>query len=141
MSDPTSTRASRVLVVDEDPACRLVVQELLRDDGYVTIMCERTVDAPAAAKCQCADIIVFDLVIGREDTDFRTLERLTKDPATAGIPVIATSTNAGLLEEYAETFQRRQHQMILKPYHLDELLDSIKATDRSTISSGTQSKP
>jgi hypothetical protein len=31
--------------------------------------------------------------------------------------------------------------MILKPYHLDELLDSIKATDRSTISSGTQSKP
>ena len=115
-----------VFVVNGAPEFLNLARKLLQDEAYnvtTTNYVPETFDLVAAA---APDLLVVDLVVGRR-AGWDLLERLRAGAATRGLPVLVTSTNRALLDRaQAEAARYGEHQVIVKPYDLEELLDAIK---------------
>jgi CheY-like chemotaxis protein len=112
-----------VLVVDDEPACRLLVQVVLEQAGY-SVAC--AADGQEALDClrqgDPPGLIILDLgmpvVSGRE---FR--RRQQAEPALAGIPVLLLSGEHDLAE-VATSLGVAGH--CPKPLPLDGLLEAVR---------------
>jgi len=79
-----------VLIVDDDPDARAVLDRTLSDDGYRVVTADRAEAAFAIAQVLPLDIIVLDLMMPDED-GASLLKRLRSAPATRHIPVVVVS--------------------------------------------------
>lgn len=81
----------RVLVIDDDPVARYVIQKHLADDEYEVLEAEDAAEGIARARRDKPDVIFLDFVLGK-DTAFEVLDELKVNPATRGIPVIIATS-------------------------------------------------
>lgn len=110
-----------VLVVDDDPAIRELLTDLLRAEGYRVIEAVNGAEAVDAARGFLPAVVLIDLMMpvmsGAEATHI-----LKSDPSTAGIPVLAMSAGRNLsavvLDIPADGF-------VPKPFDLTELVSTI----------------
>lgn len=113
-----------VLVVDDDPAIREVIAELLEDEGYVVAIAADGEEALAILQGQAAPpcLILLDLMMPRMNGwEFREAQRL--DPSLAPIPVITISAHADLLSG-GTRLDAAGH--LPKPLDIDRLLATIR---------------
>ena len=115
-----------VFVVNGAPEFLGLVRALLQAEAYnvtTTNYLPETFDLIAEA---APDLLVVDLVVGQQ-AGWDLLERLHAEAVTRGLPVVVTSTDRQLLDR-AQTDAARYgaHQVIVKPYDLEELLDAIQ---------------
>lgn len=86
--------ASRVLLVDDDPQCRLAVKSFLEEDGFqVTEACDG-VEALQRVEEEIPDLIVLDVVMPKLD-GWGTLRALGSKEATAHIPILMLTVVGG----------------------------------------------
>ncbi|HET9732390.1 MAG TPA: response regulator [Acidimicrobiales bacterium] len=112
-----------VLVVDDDPVIRKLLQVNFEMEGYSVALAGDGVEALELVAATPPDLVVCDVMMPRMD-GITTVTRLKQDPATASIPVILLSAKAqdgdvraGLAagaEDYAT-----------KPFDPLELLDRV----------------
>jgi CheY-like chemotaxis protein len=108
---------TQILIVDDDAGSRDALTNVLQDEGFSVA----AVDSGEAAlnylrSASPPQLIVLDLVMpGMEGWDFRHEQR--RDPALAGIPVIAVSA-VGKLVDVTESFR--------KPLDYDEFLRAVE---------------
>jgi CheY-like chemotaxis protein/two-component sensor histidine kinase len=81
----------RILVIDDDPVARYVIQKHLADDRYEVIEAADATEGLEKARGQAPDVIFLDFVLGHE-TAFEVLDELKLDPATRAIPVIIATS-------------------------------------------------
>jgi DNA-binding response OmpR family regulator len=101
------------------------VRELLQEERYnvtTTNYVPNTYDQIAALD---PDLLIMDLAVGSE-LGWELLERLHREAATQGIPVILVSTDPALLTRAGELPHFGQHRSIIKPFELDELLSAVE---------------
>ncbi|MGA9828167.1 MAG: response regulator, partial [Rhodanobacteraceae bacterium] len=53
--------AARVLIVDDEPAIRQTVKEILEDEGYVVVVAESAEAAREARREQRPDVVLLDI--------------------------------------------------------------------------------
>jgi DNA-binding response OmpR family regulator len=112
---------SSVLIVDDDPAIRGMLVELLSDEGYDTFVAGDGHTAVEIATNQSPDVILMDLMLPIMDGASAT--RLIKaNPKTAGIRVIAMSAGANL-RLLADNLPA--DGVVGKPFDLDALLADV----------------
>ena len=109
---------STILVLDDDPDIRAVIQRYLGEAGYQVMMAE---SAEAATECvaqQRPDLVIADINLpGASGVDF--VASLRRDPAARRVPVIYLTA----LEENTELAVRTLgYPLLAKPVRRGDLL-------------------
>lgn len=92
--------AKRILILDDDPALRLLMTRLLEQAGHVVEVQASGFDAENLAAEFAPDLIVSDLMMpGRSGLEL--CRALKANPATQAIPVILVSARYQLIDQEA----------------------------------------
>ena len=87
-------RSGRILYIEDNPVNVLLVEELIRSVGGLTLVSEVTgTDGVAKARAMRPDLVLVDLQLPDFD-GYEVLRRLRDDPATQTIRCVALSANA-----------------------------------------------
>ncbi|MBV9359527.1 MAG: response regulator, partial [Chloroflexi bacterium] len=79
----------RIAVVNDDTAFLDLMYDLLEDlEGYEVLICRESDEVYGFVKREQPDLVILDIVMGREEAGWRVLNLLTLDPATRPIPVL-----------------------------------------------------
>lgn len=113
--------AARVLIVDDDPAILSMLDELLTDESYETLLATDGHEAMSVARQEHPDLILMDLMLPVLD-GASAIRELKEDPATSSINIIAMSAGANL-RMYAD--QLPADSVIGKPFDLNTLLAGV----------------
>ncbi|MBN8453436.1 MAG: response regulator [Candidatus Accumulibacter sp.] len=115
----------KILVVDDSPTERYVLNELLTSNGYQVITAENGEEGIAKARSELPDLILMDVVMPGLN-GYQATRTLTRDPATRSIPVIVCTTKG---QETDKIWGLRQgaHDYMVKPVNGQELLAKIAA--------------
>jgi twitching motility two-component system response regulator PilH len=115
----------KILVVDDSPTERYVLNELLTSNGFQVITAENGEEGVAKARSELPDLILMDVVMPGLN-GYQATRTLTRDPATRSIPVIVCTTKG---QETDRIWGLRQgaHDYMVKPVNGQELLAKIAA--------------
>jgi two-component system sensor histidine kinase/response regulator len=87
------TIPGRVLVVDDNDANRLLLQELLEQEGHQVLLAANGVEALESAAIDRPDLMLLDVNMPRMD-GLEVCRRLRADPATRALPIILVTALA-----------------------------------------------
>lgn len=83
---PTISPAS-VLIVDDDPRNRKLIETLLRVDGFEVTSADSGAAALAAVSAALPDLVLLDLMMPDMD-GFEVVRRLKADPVANRVPIV-----------------------------------------------------
>ena len=115
----------KVLVVDDSPTDQHLLTQLLEKHGYTVVTANNGEEGVRKAKSEKPDLVLMDIVMPGMN-GFQATRSISKDPATATIPVIVCSSKD---QETDKAWGLRQgaKDYIVKPVTESELLEKIKA--------------
>ena len=118
-----SARAPYILVVDDEPDIRNLLQEILVDEGYEVDIAEDGNHARQAHRARRADLVLLD--IWMPDVDGITLLKEWREDSGLPMPVIMMSGH-GTVETAVEATRLGAYDFIEKPLSLAKLLLTIE---------------
>lgn len=110
---------ANILVVDDEPDIRQLVQEILQDEGYVVNMAGNAEEARQMKQCHQPDLILLD--IWMPDTDGITLLKEWRADESFISPVVMMSGH-GTIETAVEATKLGAYEFLEKPLSLARLL-------------------
>jgi two-component system NtrC family response regulator len=111
-----------ILVVDDEPNYRLIISELLKDEGYETFTAGSGEEAMKVVRETDLDLIITDMLM----PGMTGLELLTEAKIfNPDLPIIMI-TAFGEVEKAVAAMQAGAFNYLTKPFNNDELLVSIK---------------
>lgn len=115
---------SKVLVVEDSPAQRQMITELLKNSGLKVIVAVDGVEALENIAQSSPDLVILDIVMPRMN-GYEVCRRLKTDPKTKNVPVVICSSKG---EEFDRYWGMKQgaDAYISKPFQPKELLGTIK---------------
>ncbi|HET7260792.1 MAG TPA: response regulator [Casimicrobiaceae bacterium] len=117
----------RILVVDDSPTERHVLQDLLSRAGYEVVESDSGEDAIAKARALRPDLILMDVVMPGLN-GFQATRAISRDPETRAIPVIMCTSKS---QETDRIWGLRQgaRDYVVKPVVRAELLAKIQSLE------------
>ena len=123
---PAQASPARIAVIDDDAAFLELMQDLLgAGEGYEVVTSSQWVDSSAFVKASRPDLVILDLMMGRDQTGWAVLELLREDPSTCEIPIIICSAAAPALDQHADRLAHGPVAALAKPFDVDQLLGAI----------------
>ena len=116
--------AVRILVVEDDPNVRGLLQTLLEVEGYAVITASDGLDGLGQAAASSPELVLLDLVMP-DLGGARVLERLRDDPVLSQIPVIVVTGHEDALPDVRARLGF--DNVFLKPFAVGELLARVGA--------------
>ncbi len=123
MSEPRTHSAPYILVVDDEPDIRHLVQEILEDEGYEVSVAENGEAARIAHRQRRPDLVLLD--IWMPDLDGISLLKEWSEEGHLPMPVIMISGH-GTVETAVEATRLGAYDFIEKPLSLAKLLLTIE---------------
>lgn len=116
---------TRVLVVDDSPTETHVLKSMLEQHGYVVDVAEDGEGGLELARKNKPDVVLMDIVMPGVN-GFQATRKLSKDPETAGIPIVMISTKD---QDTDRIWAKRQGatDYITKPVTEEQLLEKVNA--------------
>ncbi|HEU5423369.1 MAG TPA: response regulator [Nitrolancea sp.] len=115
-----------IAVVNDDTAFLNMMNELLSDEGYRTVIWREGEGAYDLVCQHRPSLVILDIRMEHPGTGWHVLELLRLDPETASIPVIVCSADSRLLRAKQDRLQSLNCQTLEKPFDLDELLAMVR---------------
>jgi diguanylate cyclase (GGDEF)-like protein len=122
---PESARQGAILIIDDAPACRDALQELLRQHGYHTVVASCAEQAPEIALHAQPDLVLLEMTLNGVD-GLTVCRRLKDNPATAHIPVMFVSAR-GETDAIVAGFDAGAADYMTKPVRPAELFARVRA--------------
>ncbi len=114
--------SEHILVVDDEPDIRRLVQEILQDEGYETTAAENAGAARAAYKKRRPDLVLLD--IWMPDTDGISL---LKEWAKGGdLPPVVMISGHGTVETAVDAIRLGAYDFVEKPLSTAKLLVTVQ---------------
>jgi len=115
--------AAKILVVDDEPAARLSLAELLSLEGYEVTPAASGEEAVELLSGQTFDLAIVDLKMpGMDGLDVvNVLQKVTPDT------VIIMLTAHGTLDTAVQAMRQGAHDYLLKPANVNEIMASVQA--------------
>ena len=115
----------KILIVDDSPTERHVLNDLLTKAGYEVVASDNGEDAIQKAKQLHPDLILMDVVMPGL-TGFQATRAISRDTDTRSIPIILCTSKT---QETDKIWGMRQgaRDYVVKPVNRDELLLKIAA--------------
>lgn len=118
---PPSTTPQRVLIVEDKPHARQILQSYLSESGYEIEIAANGIEALEKAKQWKPDVITLDILLPVKD-GWQVLRELKQHPLCKNIPVIIIS----MLDERNVGFGLGAVDYFVKPVQKDALLESLR---------------
>jgi len=114
-----------VLIVDDSPTEQHVFCKALERHGYDTVVASDGEEAIATAEQVRPEVIVMDVVMPGMN-GFQATRRLSRNPATAAIPIVIVSAKG---QETDRIWGLRQGaaQYLVKPVDAGQLIAAVEA--------------
>ena len=126
---------SHVLVVDDEADIRLLIDEILSDEGYQVTVAGNASEARAARDDDSFDLVLLD--IWMPDTDGISLLREWTEPGDLDCPVVMMSGH-GTVDTAVEATRLGAFDFVEKPLSLAKLLRTVeRAIDSSKKQPGS----
>jgi CheY-like chemotaxis protein len=116
-----------VAVVNDDAAFVRLLDTILHDAGYDTLLLQAGEVAYASVKQHTPRVILLDINSDTPQTCWRFVDLLLLDPQTAGIPLIICSVADQTLRDRAPKLRAAGYTIIEKPFPLGEVLEQVRA--------------
>lgn len=139
----TTTNLTRhILVINDSPDILNLFSELLSEEGYRvttdTFTVEMSILFDHIRRIE-PDLIILDMIIGREDLGWQLTQMLKMSPKTSKIPMILCTGAVKQVEELGTHLNNLGIGVIIKPFEIDRLLEVIdraweKEADPSSLS-------
>ncbi|MGH9175993.1 MAG: response regulator [Vicinamibacterales bacterium] len=120
------TDAVRILIVDDDPTIRSVLEALLEDEGFTPVTAANGREAVTIVRDDPPALVLMDLMMPIM-SGVEAARALKTEPGTAAVPIIAMSAGFVLRESIDDLLA---DSIISKPFDLDALIANIRATLR-----------
>ncbi len=112
--------AHEILIVDDEPDIRLLVDGILRDEGYDTRQAGDAESAIAAFRARRPTLVILDVWLQGSKLDgLGVLQAITDE--TPPVPVVMISGH-GTIETAVSAIQQGAYDFIEKPFQADRLL-------------------
>jgi CheY-like chemotaxis protein len=127
---------ARIAVIDDDAVFVDLMRDLLAvGEGYEVVSAPHWLQSVEFVRDAQPDLIILDLMLGRELTGWGVLELLRADPRTAPIPVIVCSAAAPSLRQCAEPpYGHGTVEAVAKPFDVDDLVAVVERLLRTSRS-------
>jgi DNA-binding response OmpR family regulator len=117
---------SHILVVNDTKELLEAFQTLLEDEGYQVSVYSYAPDDLAQVQQVNPDLVILDLIFGEEKSGWQLLDKLRITRATAKIPVIVCTAAVHEVRESEGYFKAMGVTVILKPFDIDRMLETIR---------------
>ncbi len=114
-----------IAVLDGDWGCLDLLDDVLTDAGYQTVLWEAGMEADELIRRSRPDLVILDSWLQERGDGLRLLERLGHDPLTASIPVLICSSEGESLPLCLPP--NRRYAILAKPFDLAGLLAAVAA--------------
>jgi diguanylate cyclase (GGDEF)-like protein len=114
----------KILLVDDDPAIRMICREVLEGVGYAVAEAAGGVEAQTEAKRFRPDLVVLDVMMPDVD-GFTLAQRLREELSTVLTPVIFLSAR-GRTADKVRAFKLGAEDYLVKPFDSAELLARVE---------------
>ncbi|MDA8051782.1 MAG: sigma-54 dependent transcriptional regulator [Rhodospirillales bacterium] len=116
--------AHEILIVDDEPDIRLLIEGILRDEGYETRQARDAASALAAFRARRPALVILDVWLQGSDRDgLQILEILRSEHPQ--VPVVMISGH-GTIEMAVAAIQQGAYDFIEKPFKADRLLHVLR---------------
>jgi len=125
---------TRVLVVDDEPAIRLLAQRALQHKGYAVEVAADGQEALDKVRARPPDLLLLDAMLPKVH-GFEVARRVRSDPASRQVPiVIMTAVYRGwrFAEDARQSYGAEDY--VEKPFRVDDLLRRVEVVLEATAS-------
>jgi twitching motility two-component system response regulator PilH len=124
-NQPVAMTIKKILIVDDSPTERHVLNDMLTKAGYVVFACDNGDDAVAKAKQIMPDLILMDVVMPGLN-GFQATRAISRDSDTKDIPIVLCTSKS---KDTDKIWGMRQgaRDYVVKPVDREELLAKIAA--------------
>jgi CheY-like chemotaxis protein len=126
---------THIMVVNDSVEFLQLMEELLKDEGYVVTIGETGAGTRSAAKRSRPDLIVLDVRLP-DMSGFEVLDLLRLDPETEAIPILLCTAAVRDVQAQEPILRQRGIPVLVKPFDLDELLEAVRTALQSQPQGG-----
>ena len=116
-----------IAVVNDDAVFVRLLDTILHDAGYDTLLLQAGEVAYESVKQQTPRVILLDINIDTPQPSWRFVDMLLLDPQTAGISLIICSVADQTLRDRTPKLRAAGYRIIEKPFPLGEVLEQVRA--------------
>jgi CheY-like chemotaxis protein len=127
---------ARILVINDAQELQSLFCDVLEGEGgYEVAFFSYAPQEIAEIEAIHPDLIILDLIFGRENLGWQLLQKLKLRRSTAKIPVVICTAATQAVREIEGYLQANRIVVVAKPFNIDDLLLAVKqglaATRRS----------
>jgi diguanylate cyclase (GGDEF)-like protein len=115
----------RILIADDEPAVRQLLELVLRSQGYVVQATQSGDELVRTAQDNVPDLMLVDLMMPFMD-GYEAIRQLRNDTRTAHVPMLILTARS-TPDDVVTGFETGADDYITKPFNIPELLARIKA--------------
>lgn len=115
----------RILIADDEPAVRQLLELVLRSQGYEVFVTQNGDQLVRAAQEWIPDLVIVDLMMPQMD-GYEAIRQLRNDTRTAHVPMLILTARS-TAEDVVTGFDTGADDYITKPFNIPELLARIRA--------------
>jgi putative two-component system response regulator len=120
---------TRVVVADDDPLVRRILERVLRRAGAVVTGVGGGVAALELVQRERPDVVILDAIMPELD-GFEVCRRLKRDPATRLIPVVL-ATGLDVDEHRVRAHEAGADDILAKPFDVSRVLSRVRSLARA----------
>jgi DNA-binding response OmpR family regulator len=118
---------TKVVVVDDDPMIRFLVQEYLAAAGFEVQAFARGAEMLETLASSQPDLVILDLQMP-EMNGLEVLEKIRSSPETSSVPVLMLSANT---RDAQGASAPTADQYLEKPFQMQDFLEAVQSTKRA----------
>lgn len=122
--DPAHARGGRILVVDDEPHIRRVLDAMLGKEGFDVVLASEGAEGLRAVASGNIDLVILDLYMPGAN-GLEVLAKIRTDPENAGTPVIIL-TAKGQDADREAAFAGGADDFLTKPFSPKKLVARIR---------------
>ena len=113
---------AHILVINDTREILELFRAILEEVGYRVTLVASAVEEMHRITTLQPDLVILDLVFGREFLGWQTLQKMKMTRETAAIPVIVCTADLRQAQELQGYLTEKKVGLVLKPFDIDELL-------------------
>jgi DNA-binding response OmpR family regulator len=122
--DPAHSRGGRILVVDDEPHIRRVLDAMLGNEGFDVVLASEGAEGLRAVMAGHIDLVILDLLMPGA-SGLEVLAKIRSDPRVADTPVIIL-TAKGQDADREAAFAGGADDFMTKPFSPKKLVARIR---------------
>ncbi len=119
---------ARIMVVNDTQEILELFEDLLTSEGYEVILYSFAIRDLDEVERHKPDLIVLDYIFGGERQGWELLQKLKMRRSTAAIPVVICTAAKRQVEEIEGHLVAMGVGVVLKPFNVEDLLNTIRHT-------------